>query len=207
MEGLTRDWYSQYQCRPRPPEGAMFRPGQMPVLEWLPELIRGTSVRAWDLASSTTGDYTVGLKLELRKEDRLPLITDVRRMRGRPDEVRRLVHTVAEADGRDTKIMLPRDPAQAGDEHADSYVQLLSGYRVETVRMTGSKETRADVVASQVNIGRVGMLRASWNAGLLDELGAFPLGPHDDQVDALALAFTKAGALDAMRRRWLALAS
>jgi predicted phage terminase large subunit-like protein len=201
-EGVSRDWYSQYQCRPRPPEGAMFKPGQMPVLEFLPPLIKGASVRAWDLASSSTGDYTVGLKLSLRAEDRLPLVTDVRRMRGRPDEVRRLVKTVAEADGRDTKIMLPRDPAQAGQDQADSYVQLLAGFRVEAVRMSGSKEIRADAVASQVNIGRVGMLRAAWNGALIDELGAFPLGPHDDQVDALALAFSKT---TAQLQRWPAL--
>ena len=44
----------------------MFKPAAMPVLEFLPALIKGTSVRAWDLASSTPGDYTVGLKLALR---------------------------------------------------------------------------------------------------------------------------------------------
>jgi predicted phage terminase large subunit-like protein len=104
----------------------------------------------------------------------LGIVTDIRRMRGRPDEVRKLVRIVAEADGRETKIMLPRDPAQAGQDQAQS--QLLAGYRVETVRMSGSKKVRADAVASQVNIGRVGMLLASWNAAFIDELGAFPPG-------------------------------
>jgi predicted phage terminase large subunit-like protein len=185
----------------------MFRPAQMPLLEWLPPLVRGTTVRAWDLASSTTGDWTAGLKLALRAEDRLPIVTDVPRMRGRPDEVRKLAGTVAEADGRNTKIMLPRDPAQAGADQADSYVQLLAGHRVEIVRMTGSKETRADAVASQVSIGRVGMLRGPWNAALIDELGAFPLGQHDDQVDALSLAFSQQVARAAQWERWRALAS
>jgi hypothetical protein len=121
-EGLSRDWYSMYQCRPRPPEGAMFRPAQMPILEFPPPLVHGASVRAWDLASSSTGDYTVGLKLSLRTEDRLPVVTDLRRMRGRPDEVRRLVKTVAEADGRECKIMVPQDPASAGADQAQSYL-------------------------------------------------------------------------------------
>jgi len=206
-DGLSRDWFSQYQCRPRPPEGAMFKPAQMPILDYLPPLIRSTSVRAWDLASSATGDYTVGLKLSLRAEDRLPLITDIRRMRGRPDEVRKLVRTVAEADGRECKVMLPQDPAQAGADQANSYVQLLIGHRVETVRMTGNKETRADAVASQVNIGRLALLRASWNAALIDELGAFPLGQHDDQVDALSLAFSQLTVEAARWARWRALSS
>jgi hypothetical protein len=28
-EGLMRDWHSLYQCRPRPPEGAMFTPAEI----------------------------------------------------------------------------------------------------------------------------------------------------------------------------------
>ena len=206
-EGLSRDWYSQYQCRPRPPEGAMFRPGQMPVLDYLPALIKYASVRAWDLASSATGDFTVGLKLALRAEDRLPVITDIQRMRGRPDEVRRLVKTIADADTRETKIMLPQDPAQAGADQVQSYIEMLSGFRVEAVRMSGSKELRADAVASQCNIGRIGMLRALWNPAFVDELGSFPLGQYDDQVDALSLAFSKQTAEAARWARWRALAS
>ena len=192
------DWTAEAPCS---------APPRCRVLEWFPETVRGGSVRVWDLASSATGDFTVGLKLALRKEDRLPIIVDVRRMRGRPDEVRQLVRTIAEGDGRDTKIMLPRDPAQAGQDQADSYVQLLAGYRVETVRQTRSKEIRADAVASQVNIGRVGMMRASWNAVLIDELGAFPLGQHDDQVDALSLTFSHLTAEAARRARFRAPAS
>jgi predicted phage terminase large subunit-like protein len=59
------------------------------------------------------------------------------------------------------------------------------------VRQSGSKTIRADACASQANIGRVGMLKAPWNAALLDELAAFPAGAHDDMVDALALAFNQ----------------
>jgi hypothetical protein len=43
-DGLSRDWYSPYQCRPRPPEGAMFKPAEMPVLDVLPEVIGGFAV-------------------------------------------------------------------------------------------------------------------------------------------------------------------
>ena len=89
------------------------------------------------------------------------------------------------------KQWFPRDPGQAGVDQAESHVQMLSGYRVEAVRQTGSKETRAAAAASQANIGRVGMLRAEWNAVLIDELGAFPFGAHDDIVDALSLVFNQ----------------
>ena len=35
------------------------------------------------------------------------------------------------------------------------------------------------------------MLEAPWNRAFIDELAAFPLGQHDDQVDALSLAFSR----------------
>jgi hypothetical protein len=34
------------------------------------------------------------------------------------------------------------------------------------------------------------MLRAGWNTAVVDELGSFPLGAHDDTVAALSLAFS-----------------
>jgi hypothetical protein len=37
-------------------------------------------------------------------------------------------------------------------------------------RQTGSTEIRADAVASQVNIGRIGLLRGARNAAFLDSL-------------------------------------
>jgi len=92
----------------------------------------------------------------------------------RPDEVRARVAAIAEADGRlETKIMLPQDPAQAGADQAQSYNEMLRGYRVEAVRQTGSKELRAEPVAAQCNIGRIGMVKARWNPALIDELGSF----------------------------------
>jgi hypothetical protein len=51
------------------------------------------------------------------------------------------------------------------------------------------------------------MLKASWNAALIEELAAFPNGQHDDQVDALSLAFNQMlGKIGDMERceRWRA---
>jgi predicted phage terminase large subunit-like protein len=193
-EGRSRDWYAQYQGRPRPPEGAMFKPGKMPIIEpaMMPKIVE--QVRAWDLASSAKGDWTVGLKLARAYTpvyENTFIVTDIVRFRGPPEEVRATVKAVAQADGYGTKIRIPRDPAQAGADQADSYIRMLSGFAVEAERMSGDKATRADAAASQANIGRLGMLRAPWNAAFIEELAAFPSGVHDDQVDALSLAFSK----------------
>jgi predicted phage terminase large subunit-like protein len=193
-EGRSRDWYAQYQGRPRPPEGAMFKPGKMPIIEpnILPKIVE--RVRAWDLASSTKGDFTVGLLLgrsyDAAYENRF-IVLDIVRFRGPPEEVRNTVRTVARADGYGTKIWIPRDPAQAGADQADSYIRMLSSYCVEAERMSGDKATRADACAAQANIGRISLLQAPWNPAFIEELASFPSGQHDDQVDALSLAFSK----------------
>ena len=193
-EGRQRDWFAMYQGRPRPPEGAMFKPANMPIVEpaMVPPIVE--KVRAWDLASSTKGDWTVGLLLGRAYTpafDNTFVVLDVVRFRGPPEQVRSTVRAVAEADGYGTKIWIPRDPAQAGADQADSYIRMLSGFPVDAERMSGDKATRADAAASQANIGRVSLLRAPWNAAFIEELASFPRGQHDDQVDALSLAFSK----------------
>jgi predicted phage terminase large subunit-like protein len=173
----------------------MFKPAMMPIIEpnMLPNIVE--KVRAWDLASSAKGDFTVGLLLGRAYApgtfESIYIVLDVVRFRGAPEEVRKTVKAVAARDGYGTKIWLPRDPAQAGADQADSYIRMLSGYRVEAERMSGDKATRADAAASQANIGRISLLRSAWNAPYIEELAAFPRGQHDDQVDATSLAFSK----------------
>jgi phage terminase large subunit-like protein len=161
-EDRLADWYAQYMGRPRPPEGAMFRPGQMRIYDLEPRLL--TTIRAWDLAASSSGDWTVGLKLSQcgNWQDNAWIVTDIRRMRGRPDEVRGLFQAVVQADGYGVEQYLPQDPGQAGLDQVDAYIRSMPSYRIKAERMTGDKVTRADSVACQVNIGAVGMLRAPW---------------------------------------------
>jgi predicted phage terminase large subunit-like protein len=194
-EGRLRDFYAMYQGKPRPPEGSLFKPARMPIIEpdRIPEIVQ--QVRAWDLASSPKGDYTVGILLgrylePTHFEDRF-IVLDVIRFRGAPEEVRETVRATANRDGYATRIWLPRDPAQAGQDQVDSYIRMLSGFAVDGERMSGSKEVRADAAANQTNIGRIAIVRAAWNQAFIEELASFPSGVHDDQVDALSLAFSK----------------
>jgi len=57
------------------------------------------------------------------------------------------------------------------------------------VRPTGPKAERAAPVASAAEQGNLKLLSGPWVSTFLDEANAFPLGPHDDMVDAVSGAF------------------
>ncbi len=186
------------------PEGGLFR------REWfearsidraeLPERLE--LCRYWDLAATEAAagsdpDYTAGVLLG-RSDQGLWYVLDVRRLRGSPLEVERLVESVAERDaswaresGRTPPaIRMEQEPGSAGVAVVDHYrQQVLAPYDFAGVRSTGSKQTRARPVAARCEAGDVWICRGSWNTEFIDELAAFPISGHDDQVDALAGAY------------------
>jgi predicted phage terminase large subunit-like protein len=193
--GATREWASQYQQRPRPAEGALFKIGQIEILQACPQLV--SKARGWDLAATKNigtrdPDFTAGIGMGRTPEGKY-VIWDVRRERGGPDEVKALIRNTAILDGHDVRIGFPQDPGQAGKAQVLDYARLLPGYVLDSLPVTGDKATRAAPFASQVNVGNVGIVRADWNRPFLDELAAFPSGSHDDQVDGASEGFRLVG--------------
>jgi predicted phage terminase large subunit-like protein len=189
FEQNARTWAALYQQRPTPLDGDLFKPDQISVIETLPET-NIQWVRGWDLASTTDGDYTAGVKLGRLPDNRL-VIADVVRLRTGPDRRDAALVNTAALDGKKTKQSIPQDPGQAGKTQVLYLTRALVGYTVITSPETGDKVTRAEPVAAQVNVGNVSMLRGDWNTALINELRAFPNGTNDDQVDALSRAFAE----------------
>jgi hypothetical protein len=82
----------------------MFRLREMRFLDAMPAgMFTLGQARGWDRGATTTGDYTVGVKLVQlcgrAIDSTMWVIADVRRMREPPDAVRQLVHDVTKADG------------------------------------------------------------------------------------------------------------
>jgi predicted phage terminase large subunit-like protein len=194
----------QYMQAPAPPEGNIIKPDQIEVVDAVPD---GTTfVRAWDLAATIDGgDWTVGLKLGMTPTGR-PLIADIVRLQGSPDQVQAAIVNAAKRDGNSVRVKLPQDPGQAGKAQVAYLTRMLTGYPVTSGPVTGDKITRAEPVAAQINVGNVQMLRAPWNDAFIAEGRLFPNGLHDDQIDALADAFDASsnnvfGMLDFMRQQ------
>jgi len=194
-----RKWASLYQQRPAPAEGALFLVGKIVVPAGTPVVVR--KVRAWDLAATEEGtlvgagakkkadpDWTVGVLLG-RLSDGRTVVLDVKRVRGGPEVVNKLILDTAAEDGRAVEIGLPQDPGAAGKSDVAHKTSLLAGFTVKSSTETGSKTTRAGPVASQCNVGNLLMVGAPWNTAFVEELRNFPAGRFDDQVDALSRAF------------------
>lgn len=178
----------QYQQRPAPAEGGLFKPEQMVPIDAIPygqiEWVRG-----WDLASTVDGDYTVGAKIGRLADGRF-VIADITRLREGPDVRDAAIYNTAQMDGHAVRISIPQDPGQAGKTQVLHMSRLLAGYNIHTSPESGDKITRAEPFAAQVNVGNVLIVKGAWNVGLVDEMRMFPNGNHDDQIDALSRAFS-----------------
>jgi predicted phage terminase large subunit-like protein len=188
----------QYMQSPAPADGGLFKPDQLQIIDALPAQ-QITWVRGWDLASTTTGDYTAGVKLGKLPDGRF-IIANVVRIRVGPDERDAAITNTAAVDGFNVKISIPQDPGQAGKTQVLYLTRALAGYNVTSSPESGDKVTRAEPVAAQVNIGNVMMLRGEWNEQLKDEMRMFPNGANDDQVDGLSRAFGELIGNQAMQR-------
>ena len=186
----------QYRQRPAPLEGGVFKPGQLQIVDAVPAG-RIEWCRGWDLASvDKGGDWTAGGKLGKLADGRF-IIGGMEREQLGPDDRDALLRNTAARDGRQVRIGLPQDPGQAGKTQVLALTRMLAGYQVKTSPETGDKVTRAEPLASQVNVGNVLMLRGAWNDALIEEMRLFPNGAFDDQVDGLSRAFAELlGAVD-----------
>lgn len=180
----------QYQQRPAPRDGGLFKRSWLPVVDALPNDLDKTC-RAWDLgATKGGGDPTAGVKVA-RSRDGVFYVVDVIRTQESPAEVERTLLATATQDGPSQTIRLPQDPGAAGKAYVATLVKLLAGYPVKVVPPTGDKVTRATPAAVQAEAGNVRLLRGPWNEAFMDELCTFPAAAHDDQVDAFADAVSE----------------
>lgn len=199
LESLRRqmgdyNFEALFQGNPSPREGALFKVDKL--INNLVEheidnrkIVR--KVRRWDIASSSgKGDYTVGVLMGILENGQF-IILNVKRFQYGTDERNKVMLETARTDGRDVEIIVPEDPGSAGKDQALAFMRMFVGYNIKAVRETGSKTTRADAFASQLNTSNVFCLREPWTSSFVEELRQFPNGVYDDQVDASAGAFNE----------------
>ena len=185
----------QYQQRPAPREGGMFKVERItgPENELLVDHVPAGArrIRGWDIAGSSRkkSPFTVGAKLAYL--DPIIYIEHIERARAEIEVAENLIESVCHSDGVAVKQSLPQDPGSAGKSQKRHLAARLAGLDFVITPETGTKEDRAIPFASQVNNGNVRMVRGPWNNALIEEMRNFPGSTFKDQVDACSRAFAE----------------
>lgn len=192
-------WAGQYQQRPSPRDGGIFRREWFKPASVMPAGPKRT-VRAWDVgATEGGGDPSAGVRCAQvgYGEEATYYFTDAKVGQWSPAQFEAQLKLTAAADTTEVTVRLPQDPGAAGKGYVQTLVKKLPGYTVRYEQPTGSKLTRATALATQAEAGNVFILttgdpmRDAWIEPFLDELCTFPSAAHDDQVDAAADAFNE----------------
>jgi predicted phage terminase large subunit-like protein len=145
-------------------------------------------VRYWDKAATPGGgDWTAGVKVA-RKGGEFWIEHVVRGQWAGPER-ERVIRQTAEADGRSVAVWIEQEPGSGGKDSSLATIRNLAGFNVRAEPVTGDKLGRAKPMAAQAYAGNVRIVRGAWVQPFLDELTGFPVGAHDDQVDASSGAF------------------
>lgn len=152
-------------------------------------------VRYWDLASTDEekvikekgdADYTASV-LQALGDDGNVYVLEVSRDRLTPAAVEKLVKSKAERDGRvGTAIWMEQEPGSSGVATIFTYRKLMLGFNFRGDKPTGSKIERARTASAACENGLVYIIRGAKTKEFINELVAFPVGAHDDMVDAFS---------------------
>lgn len=198
-------WFAaQYQQRPVPRGGGMIQETWIRdnAVGYIPREV-DSRVRWWDTASTEGGgDYTVGLLMS-RKGDHYYIEDVVRDQWGSTNRDMVMKATCAADNKRHPNgiaTWCEQGPGSAGKDQALAFEKMLRPYSAHSETSTGSKEIRADSLASAFGAGEVhvcgrygneGVVLPDWYDEFAAELTTFPVGKHDDAVDACSAAFNK----------------
>lgn len=184
-------WSGLYQQRPYPRGGGDLKSEWFKIVDAEPSAV--SAVRAWDLAGSEskTAARTAGVLMTRRPDGGVSKyhISDIRFGRWNPGARDAVILQTAELDGRGVPVIIEQEPGSGGKAQVEALISKLSGWSVRAIPASGSKELRADPLASQAGVGNVTLRSGPWNAEFLTEIDSFPDGPTIDMVDAAAHGF------------------
>ena len=78
------------------------------------------------------------------------------------------------------------EESTAGTEVSRTAVARLASTTLQSIPVDKDKLSRALPWAARAEAGKVALVKGSWIAAFLDEVVSFPLGEHDDHVDAVS---------------------
>ena len=186
---------SIYQQKPLDESGSFFNLNNI-IFDNHPNIMNHHGrVRSWDFAYSDESkgqinDSTAGI-LMTRTHDNYYIITDL--MYGQyGDNLIKTVKNTAYLDTPNTPILIETGTAGGASEYLYKEYKnnYLQGYRVEQSKPLGSKVDRASPLRDAILDHRVMIdLPDHQREQVIQQLKSFPLGKHDDIIDAMSYAY------------------
>ncbi|MEQ1603762.1 MAG: terminase family protein [Pyrinomonadaceae bacterium] len=183
----TYSFSSLYQQQPVPAEGGMFK------REWFGRIISAPPpglrwIRGYDLGVTATADsdYTASFRVAFDGEGNMYIDGGFRRRMEFPEQRRYILTRLA--------VEANTEHVIEGTLNGLAVVQAITserpprGHLVRAVKVRDPKTSRALEWINIAEQGRLLLVRGAWNEEFIDECCSFPLGTHDDQVDAVSLA-------------------
>lgn len=186
-------WNALYQQSPTVKGGDMFKPREWIKPHNYVKAIPADAKTAWywDNAGTQGGGANTAGTLGAFHEGKFYLMYSIARQfsaanrealkRERAEWARSKYNTVT--------IYNEQEPGSGGKEQFENTTRTLAGFAVKPDKVTGSKESRAEVLAAQMEVGNVYVVVPddednSWVSDLFDELEQFPKGKQKDRVDS-----------------------
>lgn len=184
-----RFFQALYQNNPRGASDVMFKEDDFQIYPWSWMPLDQWTKRFWtfDLATSKSenADYTVIARWALNERDNGLILMQSWRIREEWPQIRDRIVNISWRHQQEN-LVFPNDLLELlimKEVRKD-----CGSARVKTVNMKGDKVQKARAVAVLVENKRFYMSREGANMEFIKEMCEFPMGRHDDCVDAAALA-------------------
>jgi predicted phage terminase large subunit-like protein len=177
-----------YQQHPVPAAGGLFKRHWFrdKIVAAPPPGLRWSRATDPGISAGAGADYTASFRVAFDRDETMYIDGGYRRQIEYP-ELRRFILGRMAAE-RDTRHGI--ELAANGNAIFQDVVRVRTGTQtLRGIRPKKDKVSRALRWLALAEQGKVYLTRAAWNDELLDELCSFPLGTHDDQIDAISLAF------------------
>lgn len=176
------DWHKKPTCK------AFWDRAKVFHCDTVPKPVR--RVRAWDFAGSEDGDYSACVLASIDPTGTVT-IEHAEHRKTTPEQLYAWFGVCAANDPKGTEQIIPRDPGQAGKFQVRVFQNAFSSVPVRERIPSGDKTTRFSPVSARHTTGLVRVLKGPWNDAFHEELEDFPLGKHDDLVDATSDAYAE----------------
>lgn len=195
------EWNSQYMGRPEPAASHEVDVTKIQKIELdqIPEGLEWT--RGWDLAitEKQASDFTAGALLGFDEKTNSLYLADMWHGKKGWIELRQVIKQIALDEykglnfGHEDEPEITKIGMEAVSGFGVALVEIredLKGkVKVEKRNPRKSKLARSRKWLRIIDAGRFHIVRGHWNKKFIDELRSFPGGSHDDQVDAVSVAW------------------